>query len=144
VSDGETIETFWQYFAGDGRQPRLVCTELLFELSFPSFVLNCDWNVRLAEAAELEQIARAHAEVAFSESGVDQMLKDREGFLKRCLKRIEKKRTFVVFENGKLIFKADIAAETSEVAYLEGIYVAPEFRGQNVGSSCLSKLNLHL
>ena len=27
-------------------------------------------------------------------------------------------------ENGKLLFKADIAAETSDVYYLEGIYVA--------------------
>jgi predicted GNAT family acetyltransferase len=72
------------------------------------------------------------------------MQKDRAGFLKRCGKRIERGRTFVVFENGKLVFKADIAAETSDVAYLEGIYVAPEFRGNNVGSKCLSKLSLHL
>jgi predicted GNAT family acetyltransferase len=144
MSDGKTIETFWRYFTGDNRKPRLVCTELLFELNFPFFVQECDWNVRLAEAGELEQIAEAHAEVAFIESGVDPMLKDREGFLKRCLNRIEKGKTFVVFENGKLIFKADIVAETSDAAYLEGIYVAPEFRGKNVGSGCLSKLSLHL
>jgi len=144
MSDDETIETFWRYFAGDTRKPRLVCTELLFELNFPVFVQNCDWNVRLAEASELEQIAEAHAEVAFIESGVDPMLKDREGFLKRCLNRIEKGRTFVVFENGKLVFKVDIAAETSDVAYLEGIYVAPELRGQSVGSRCLARLSLHL
>ncbi len=30
------------------------------------------------------------------------MEKDRQRFLKRCLERIEKGRTFVVFENGKL------------------------------------------
>jgi GNAT superfamily N-acetyltransferase len=144
MSDGKTIETFWRYFSGDNRKPRLVCTELLFELNFPFLVQKCDWNVRLAEAGELELIAEAHAEIAFAESGIDPLQKDREGFLKRCLKRIQKGRTFVVFENGKLVFKADIVAETSDVAYLEGIYVAPEFRGKNVGSSCLSKLSLQL
>lgn len=144
MSDGKTTETFWRYFTTGNRKPRLVCTELLFELNFPFFVQKCDWNVRPAKPEELEQIAEAHAEVAFVESGIDPIQKDREGFLKRCLKRIEKGKTFVVFENGKLVFKADIAAETSGTAYLEGIYVAPEFRGQNVGSSCLSKLSLQL
>ena len=60
------------------------------------------------------------------------------------LRRIEKERTFVVFENGKLLFKADIAAETSNVYYLEGISVAPEMRGKGIGASCLAKLSIHL
>ena len=144
MADGRTIETFWQLFTGDNRPARKVCTEMLFELNFPFFVRDCKWDVRLADANELEQIAAAHDEVAFIESGVSPMQKDREGFLKRCLKRIEKKRTFVVFENGKLVFKADIVAETSDVIYLEGIYVAPEYRGKGVGSDCLSKLGLEL
>lgn len=144
MSDGKSTETFWKFYAPDNKQPRLVCTELLFELSFPFQVQSCNWDVRLAKAEELEQIALAHAEVAFIESGVDPLAKDPEGFRQRCLKRIEKERTFVVFENGKLIFKADIVAETDNVIYLEGIYVSPEYRGQNVGSSCLAKLSLEL
>ncbi|CAN5448843.1 hypothetical protein BH10ACI1_BH10ACI1_03400 [soil metagenome] len=144
MADGKTTEKFWQFFADDNRAPRLTCTELLFELNFPFMVQNCKWEVRLAKSEELEQIAEAHAEVAFIESGVDPMQKDREGFLKRTLKRIEKNRTFVVFENGKLVFKADIVAETSDVIYLEGIYVAPEYRGQNVGSECLAAISLQL
>lgn len=144
MSDGGTIEKFWQNYANDYRQPRLVCTELLFELNFPFLVQECQWEVRSAKAEELEMIAEAHAEVAFVESGVNPLEKDREGFLRRCLRRIEQGRTFVVTENGKLVFKADIVAETETVVYLEGIYVAPEMRGQNIGSKCLSKLGLQL
>lgn len=144
MSDGKTTEDFWQYFAAAGQKPRLVCTELLFELNFPFLVQDCKWDVRPAKADELDQIAEAHAEVAFIESGVNPLEKDREGFLKRTLRRIEKERTFVVFDNGNLVFKADIVAETSDVIYLEGIYVAPEYRGQGTASSCLSKLSLGL
>lgn len=144
ISDGATIEKFWQFYAEAGQKPRLVCTELLFELNFPFLVQSCKWNVRPAQAEELDQIAAAHAEVAFIESGVNPLEKDREGFLKRTLKRIEKERTFVVFDHGKLVFKADIIAETADVIYLEGIYVAPEYRGQGVAGSCLSKLSLDL
>lgn len=144
MSDGKAIENFWNYFAEINQKPRLVCTELRFELNFPFLVQNCEWDVRPAKPEELEQIAEAHAEVAFIECGVNPLEKDREGFLKRTLKRIEKGRTFVVFENGKLVFKADIAAETAETAYLEGVYVSPEYRGQGIGSVCLSNLSLQL
>jgi GNAT superfamily N-acetyltransferase len=144
MSDADSTEIFWRHFAGANQKPRLTCTELLFEISFPFLVQECSWNIRSAKIEELEQIAEAHAEVALIESGVDPLERDREGFLKRTLRRIEKERTFVVFDNGKLIFKADIIAETSDVAYLEGIYVAPEYRGQGVGSSCLAELSLEL
>lgn len=144
MSDGDTVERFWKYYADKGQQPKHVYTELLFELAFPFIVRECEWEIRPAQADELLPIAEAHAEVAFAESGIDPLLKDREGFLRRCLKRIEMGRTFIVTENGKLVFKADIAAQTDEVIYLEGIYVAPDYRGQSVGSKCLSKLSLTL
>lgn len=144
MSDGNTVEKFWKHFAAFGQKPRLVCTELLFELGFPVFVQNCSWNVRPAKPEELEQVAEAHAEVAYSESGINPLDKDREGFLERTLKRIEKGRTYVVFENGKLVFKADIAAQTSETAYLEGVYTSPECRGNGIGSLCLSQLSVKL
>lgn len=144
MSDGKTVENFWADYAAANQKPRLTCTELLFELSFPFLKQECVWEVRLADRSELEQIAEAHAEVAFAESGVCPLAKDRAGFLKRCLNRIEKGRTFVVFQNGRLVFKADIAAETADVVYLEGIYVGEEFRGQGVASSCLAKLGFEL
>ncbi len=144
MSDGDTIENFWETYKQPNTEPRLVCTEKLFELNLPLLVQDCEWDVRIAKADELEQIAVAHAEVAFLESGTNPLEKDREGFLKRCLRRIEKGRTFVVFEDGQLIFKADIVAETDEVVYLEGIYVSPEHRGQGIAPKCLSKLNLEL
>jgi hypothetical protein len=144
MSAGDAAEQFWQYYAGGLRQPRLTCTELLFEQSFPALVRDCAWDVRPARAEELLPVAEAHAEVAFLESGVDPMQKDRESYLKRCLRRIEMGRTFVVFADGKLVFKTDIVAETDDVIYLEGIYVAPEYRGQGVGPACLAQVSRRL
>jgi uncharacterized protein len=144
MSHGDDAERFWNYYSNGLKQPKMTFNELLFELSFPFMVKDCKWEVRNAMAAELMDVAEAQAEVAFIETGSSPLERDREGFLKRCLRRIEQKRSFVVYENGKLVFKADVVAETSEVAYLEGVYVSPEYRGQNVGSSCLSKLSIML
>jgi uncharacterized protein len=119
-------------------------TELLFELSFPVFVQKCEWTIRTARMEELEQVAEAQAEVAFIESGVNPLETNRDPFLKRVARRIEQDRIFVVVQDGKLIFKADIIAETADAIYLEGVYVAEEYRGRGLGSSCLGSLSRSL
>lgn len=144
MSQGDAVERFWNYYAAQDQKPLHNFKELLFELNFPFFVQDCEWDVRPARAEELEEVAKAQAAVAFMETGIDPMVKDREGFLKRCLKRIERQRTFVVFDSGKLVFKVDVMSETDDVMYLEGFYVAEEYRGREVGSKCLAKVSLEL
>jgi uncharacterized protein len=141
MSDGDSIESFWQYYSNDTQEPRLVCEERLFEIKHPVMVREEVKGLRLATKDELLPVAVAHAEIAFEESGVNPLEKDREGYLKRVLRRIEQGRTWVVFDEGKMVFKADVVAETSEVKYLEGIYVNPEDRGKGVGANCLSQLS---
>lgn len=144
MSTGDHARTFWNYLNGQQKEPALVCTELLFETSFPFPVQKCEFDLRPATADELIAVAEAHAEVAEIECGVNPLLKDRDGFLKRVMRRIEQGRVIVAFEGAKLVFKADIIAQTDATAYLEGVYVGEEFRGQGIGSRCLSKLCLDL
>ncbi len=143
MSRGDTAEWFWKHLAM-GNSPRLTCREALFEAAFPFAVKKRTPGLRLATMAELVPVAEAQAEVAFMECGVDPMLKDREGFLKRVARRIEQERIFVVFDGDELVFKADIIAETGECIYLEGIYVGESYRGQGIGSTCLSNLTVDL
>jgi uncharacterized protein len=144
MSSGDDAGRFWQYLTNGLTAPRLTCTEALFEVSFPFAVQKCERDIENASMDHLLQVAEAQAEVAFIESGVDPMVRDREGFLKRVARRIEQNRVFVVTEGDKVIFKADIIAETDSVIYLEGIWVAPEHRGNGFGSRCLSALSLEL
>ncbi len=144
MSSGDAAQTFWNYLSNGLSQPRLTCVERLFEAAFPFMVQGTDTGLRLAEAGELIAVAEAQAEVAFIESGVDPMLKDREGFLRRVARRIEQGRIFVVFDGDKLVFKADIIAETEDVAYLEGVYVGAEYRGKGIGPKCLSAMTVEL
>lgn len=144
MSHGNSAQTFWHLYSGGLSEPRLVCVERLFEVAFPLMVRKAAAEIRPATAEELVPVAEAQAEVAFMECGVDPMVKDREGFLKRVLRRIEQGRVFVAVEDGKLVFKADVIAETPETAYLEGVYVAPQFRGKGVGSECLHQVAVEL
>lgn len=144
VSEGTAAVDFWTDAVKATGSPRQVNHEYLFEVSFPYSVRECEYDVRLARAEELLLVAEAHAEVAFLESGDDPMLRDREGFLSRVMRRIEQGRVFVVVENGELIFKADVVALATDTAHLEGIYVNSDHRGEGVGSACLSEVTRRL
>ncbi|MBK8465168.1 MAG: hypothetical protein IPL32_04995 [Chloracidobacterium sp.] len=144
MSSGDDAERFWKYLDGGVNAPRLTCTEALFEISFPFAVQRSEWKIENATMDHLMEVAEAQAEVAFIESGVDPMIRDREGFLKRVARRIQQGRVFVALDGDKMVFKADIVAETDNTIYLEGIYVSPDYRGNCTGSKCLSALSLEL
>jgi predicted GNAT family acetyltransferase len=80
------------------------------------------------------------AELAFAESGINPMQIDPEGFRQRCLRRIEQGRTWVVVENGMLIFKADVISRTTAVSYLEGIWIREDRRANGSGLRFMSDL----
>lgn len=144
MSSGDAANDFWQEMTDGLTQPRLTCTEALFDVSFPFPVRKTDRKVKNADMSHLIEVAEAQAEVAFVECGVDPMVRDREGFLKRVARRIEQNRVFVVTEGDEVVFKADIIAETAEVIYLEGVWVNERYRGQGIGSECLAALTLEL
>jgi GNAT superfamily N-acetyltransferase len=144
MSSGNDAEKFHFHMTGGMSEPRLTCVEYLFEAAFPFMVQNCEFEIRNADMSQLEPIAQAQAELALLECGVDPMQKDRDGFIQRVARRIEQNRVFTVFDDGKLIFKADIIAETKETVYLEGIYVHPDYRGKGIGSRCMAVLTQNL
>lgn len=144
MSHGADAETFWYFLTGGVTQPRMVLEEELFEVGFPFPVQRSGEVVRKAEMAELEQVAAIQAELAFMETGTDPLQADRDGFLSRVSRRIEQGRVFVVVNDGKVVFKTDLIAETDRAAYLEGVYVAPELRGKGLGPKCLSEVTLEL
>ena len=144
LGDRESVEQFWAGYAQSGESPLLVQRELLLEQKWPTAVREFVPGLRLAAPADVEQIATAHAQMAFDESRSNPLEADREGFLSRIGRRVEQGRVWVWIEDERLIFKADICSHTPEVIYLEGIYVNPSERGKGYGLRCLSQLSREL
>jgi uncharacterized protein len=142
------VEQFWRHFTIGGSVPHQVGRELLLEQR--NTLLEHAWSemrkpclgLRLARLEDLSVVMTTHARMAFEELGlVDPIVADPKGFSKRCARRIDQQRVWVLIENGSLIFKADVVADTPDAVYLEGIYVNPEKRGQGYGLSCLTELS---
>lgn len=140
LGEKDKVEQFWNYYADAGQEMRLVCRELLFELRRAMTVRDEIDGLRRATLADLETVAPIQAAMAEEESGTNPLEVDREGFLARCARRIEMGRVWVLEEDGRLMFKADVLADTPDVVYLEGVWVNPSERGKGLGRQCLRQL----
>lgn len=141
LAEQDRIKDFWASYAESGQTLRLACRELMFVTRGPVAVHEEARELRVATLADLELIVPVHAQMAYEESGVNPLAVDAEGFRKRCARRIEQGRVWVWVSEGRLIFKADVVAETSDCIYLEGIYINEEERGRGYGAQCLSQLS---
>ena len=140
MAEKERVADFWSHYADAGHRQRLACREWLFELCWPIEARERVAELRPAKVEELELVMPVQAELAFAESGVNPLQVDPQGFRERCLRRIKQRRTWVVVENGVLIFKADVISKTPEVNYLEGIWLREDRRHKNAGTQFMSDL----
>ncbi len=145
LGESDSVEEFWSHYTDAGQPMRRACREFLFELRYPLDAGRGRDDLRRATPEDLEAILPVHAGLAEAESGVNPSGVDPEGFRARCLRRIEQGRTWVVVsKDGRLLFKADIQADTPEVVYLEGVYVNPTERGTGVGRRSMTRLGSEL
>ncbi|HEV7684331.1 MAG TPA: GNAT family N-acetyltransferase [Pyrinomonadaceae bacterium] len=140
LGETEKIEQFWNYYADEGQDMRLACREMLFEVRQAMQLREEIEGLRRATLNDLDRITPVQAGMAESESGVNPLEVDPEGFRARCARRIEMGRVWILEENGKLIFKADVQADTPDVIYLEGVWVNPAERSKGFGRKCMRQL----
>jgi len=144
MAEQDRVSDFWANYSEAGHEPRLACREWLLELRSKDNTKASAPALRLATEAELEFVMPIQAQLAKEESGIDPMKVDPVGFRKRCLRRIQQGRTWVLFEGNSLVFKADVISKANEVVYLEGIWLREESRNNGTGVSCMSELSRKL
>jgi GNAT superfamily N-acetyltransferase len=137
----QKIEPFWNSYSAHGRSVRRRCCEILFEQCDPGLPLEPVPGLRRAMLEDLAALLTVNAQMACAESGVDPLAIDPQGFRRRLARRIEKGRVWIWTEEERLLFKADLFAETPEVVYLEGVYVHPAERRKGYGRRCMSELS---
>lgn len=136
----ETIGDFWKHYVNSSQEPRLVCREMLFEQRATTTFEGIN-DLRPASVKDLDKVLAVNASMAFQEAGVSPMQNDPGGFRARTARRIEQGRIWVWVQADRLVFKADVVAETPEVTYLEGVHVHAEERRRGYGLRCLSSLS---
>lgn len=91
--------------------------------------------VRPVVPAELDRYLPAAIAMFTEEVGVDPRSGDGgTGYRARVAELIAAGRAFARFEEGEVVFKAEIGALSSHVGQIQGVWVHPERRGQGLGA----------
>jgi uncharacterized protein len=91
--------------------------------------------VRPVQPAELERYLPAAIAMFTEEVGIDPRLGDGGvGYRARVSELVSAGRAFARFENGEVVFKAEIGAISSQVGQIQGVWVHPSFRGRGFGT----------
>lgn len=133
------VELFWQHLSAHGREQKQIRDFGWYVCEQPAQPLH---RLRLLQASpeHLEMVVEAHAAMFIEATGTDPRLTDPEGFRRRALERIERNRTWVRIEDGKVVFKAELQSITPDAIYLEGIWTDPEYRGRGIARESVVEL----
>ena len=133
------IEEFWAHFSQYGYQTRLLSPQYWMVCRRARLPLE-PLQVENATLEQLDEIVKIQAELVREQSGIDPRDKDEEGFVNRVHERLERERTFVKVQDGKIVFKAELISETDKVVYLESIWTHPDYRGRGITTHSVNEL----
>jgi ribosomal protein S18 acetylase RimI-like enzyme len=98
-------------------------------------------GLRRGTLADLDRLTAASAAMHREEMGVDPLAIDPNGWRQRMAALIERGWSFVLEDDGRVIFKAELSAWTPEASLVQGVYTVPECRRQGIGTSAMAALS---
>ncbi|HTX97039.1 MAG TPA: GNAT family N-acetyltransferase [Mycobacterium sp.] len=99
---------------------------------------NCDIDpaVRQVRPDELDAYLVAAVDMFIGEVGVDPRLGDGgRGYRRRVASLIAAGRAWARFEQGHVVFKAEVGSQSPRVGQIQGVWVHPEWRGLGLGTA---------
>ncbi len=100
--------------------------------------------VRYARPGDLDALVPACATMHLEEVGIDPLNRDASGYRQRIRELISQQRSMVLFHKGKLVFKTEFSAVTTQTVQLMGVWTRPEERGHGWAGKGLREICGHL
>ncbi|NBP84561.1 MAG: GNAT family N-acetyltransferase [Mycobacteriaceae bacterium] len=95
-----------------------------------------DPGVRRVRAEELDAYLVAAIDMFIGEVGIDPRAGDGgRGYRRRVAGLIAAGQAYARFEDGQVVFKAEIGSQSPKVGQIQGVWVHPEWRGHGVGTA---------
>ena len=108
----------------------------------PLMALHCrprcaaDPGVRRVRVDEIDAYLVAAVDMFIGEVGVDPRAGDGgRGYRRRVANLIAAGRAFARFEDGRVVYKAEIGSQSPAVGQIQGVWVHPEWRGRGLGTA---------
>lgn len=125
-------------------RPKLSRAQRLFAVSADDLGPFTNPALRLAVEADVEQLVPMAAQAVKEIMQRDPLEEDSEGFPLRVRQRVRSKRTYLLEENGRIVFKIDVGSRSQFGAELEGLFTLPAERRRGHATLSLGQISRHL
>lgn len=136
VGPSRAVEAFWSGVEHRWGEPRAIRPDQPhLELGGPARVLP-DPEVRRTRREDLDQLYPACVAMYTEEVGVSpEVAGGADLYRTRVLQLVNRGWSFARFDGGRLVFKAEVACATPFAAQVQGVWVAPDRRGEGLATS---------
>jgi len=136
VGPHESVEAFWQTVSGAWGRPReLRWHQPHLEIDGAPLV-DPDPGVRRTTRADLDELYPACVAMYTEEVGVSpEVGGGAELYRARVSQLISRGWSYARFDEGRLVFKAEVACASPGAAQVQGVYVPPDLRGQGLATA---------
>lgn len=100
--------------------------------------IEIDENVRYSTRMDLDILFPACVDMFTQEVGVSPILHGSAAYRSRVSEIISQRHSFIRNSGDEVVFKAEVGVVSSDVAQIQGVWVNPKFRGQNLAASAMS------
>lgn len=136
VGPAEQVLTLWEELRPDWGPPREVRADQPLMAIGGTPKVTPDPQVRQVRPSELGRYLPAAISMFIEEVGIDPCAEDGgAGYRARVSELIAAGRAFARFEDGEVVFKAEIGAMSSKVGQIQGVWVRPDRRGSGIGTA---------
>ncbi len=156
VSSASNVHPFWESYVqasyhtgGEPIRARLISPQEMYVIHRQRWMQRLQnahrhvpsTNLREARLSDLDAVFLASARMHMEETLEDPLETNASVFRNHVSNRIQTGRTFVWFDDHRrLLFKADISAQSRYGVQISGVYTAPQFRGQGIATRAMIDL----
>ncbi|PYQ58873.1 MAG: hypothetical protein DMF58_13730 [Acidobacteria bacterium] len=144
ISPAELVEGLWKRLHSRLDPPTVVRMSqpvyaIAGRLDFPDLK-----ESRFATTRDLDALVPACAAMHKEEVGIDPLDRDAVGYRERIRELVEKKRSIVRMQNGRILAKCEFSAVTTEAVQLMGVWTDPAIRRRGFSRALLREVCGHL
>jgi len=144
ISPAELVEGLWKRLHSRLDPPTVVRMSqpvyaIAGRLDFPDLK-----ESRFATTHDLDALVPACAAMHKEEVGIDPLDRDAVGYRERIRELVEKKRSIVRMQNGRILAKCEFSAVTTEAVQLMGVWTDPAIRRRGFSRALLREVCGHL
>ncbi len=141
VGPSEDVSELWPLIADSWGPTRDVRSRQPLLVMDSDSAVVADYGVRQVHESELDILVPACVAMFTEEVGISPTSGGGgDAYRARILELIRMGRAYARIDNGKVIFKAEIGAIGDGVCQVQGVWLAPEFRGLGMGAPGMSSV----